>query len=250
MMTTYFWMLCEGVFLWVLLTRAPGEEEESLGRLFVLGWAGPLLVTIPYAVYRAKYEDDHCWMDPGYSVIFLSLPAILVIALNMFFLFNVIRILKSKLEFQTRVLGRGSIRSGSSSSSSSGRNTLRSARAIIILVPIFGLHFILLPVRPEKGSSLEYAYDILSSVSTSTQGLAVSILLCFTNHEVISKVKRTFDNIWLKSTLRSEAVQMKVKIYVQFYFSVCLYIIIKGTVFSSKRHTAEVRSSPSKQQQF
>ena len=30
MMTTYFWMLCEGVFLWVLLARSPGEEEESL----------------------------------------------------------------------------------------------------------------------------------------------------------------------------------------------------------------------------
>ena len=218
MMTTYFWMLCEGVFLWVLLTRAPGEEEESLGRLFVLGWAGPLLVTTPYAVYRAKYEDDHCWMDPGHSVIFLSLPAILVIALNMFFLFNVIRILKSKLEFQTRVLGRGSIRSGSSSGSSSGRNTLRSARAIMILVPIFGLHFILLPVRPEKGSSLEYAYDILSSVSTSTQGLAVSILLCFTNHEVITKVKRTFVNIWLKFNLRHEAFQMEVNVqYISHY---------------------------------
>ena len=89
-------------------------------------------------------------------------------------------------------------------------------------MPIFGLHFILLPVRPEKGSSLEYAYDILSSVSTSTQGLAVSILLCFTNHEVISKVKRTFDNIWLKFNLRHEAVQMEVNVKFIYHYAYIL----------------------------
>ena len=216
MMTTYFWMLCEGVFLWVLLARSPGEEEESLARLCVLGWVGPLLVTLPYAIYRSQYEDDRCWMDPGHSVTFLSIPAITVIILNMFFLFNVIRILKSKLEFQTRVVLRGSIRSGSNISSnySSGRVTLRSVRAVIILVPIFGLHFILLPVRPGKDSIMEYAYEILSSVSTSTQGLAVSILLCFSNHEVISKVKRAFENCWSKFIIKSDSVQTEVKISV------------------------------------
>ena len=52
MMTTYFWMLCEGVFLWVLLARSLGQGEESLVRLCLLGWAAPLLVILPYVTYR------------------------------------------------------------------------------------------------------------------------------------------------------------------------------------------------------
>ena len=40
-------------------------------------------------------------MDPGYSNIFLSIPTIIVIILNIFFLCNVIKVLKSKLQFQS-----------------------------------------------------------------------------------------------------------------------------------------------------
>ena len=38
--------------------------------------------------------------------------------------------------------------------------TLKSAKAVCILVPIFGLHFLLMPMRPEHGSHLEYAYEV------------------------------------------------------------------------------------------
>ena len=30
----------------------------------------------------------------------------------------------------------------------------------MILIPIFGIHFLLLPMRPLKGSSLEYPYEV------------------------------------------------------------------------------------------
>ena len=50
-----------------------------------------------------------------------------------------------------------------------------------------------------QGASLEYAYEILSSLSTSTQGLAVSVLLCFSNHEVVAKLRQSARNIALYS---------------------------------------------------
>ena len=49
-----------------------------------------------------------------------------------------------------------------------------------------------------QGASLEYAYEILSSLSTSTQGLAVSVL-CFSNHEVVAKLRQSARNIALYS---------------------------------------------------
>ena len=31
---------------------------------------------------------------------------------------------------------------------------------VLILIPIFGVHFLLLPIRPAEGSSLEYTYEV------------------------------------------------------------------------------------------
>ncbi len=47
---------------------------------------------------------------------------------------------------------------------------LVSDLCVLLAVPILGVYFLLTPVRPETGSSLEYAYEILSAVSSSFQG--------------------------------------------------------------------------------
>ena len=48
-------------------------------------------------------------------------------------------------------------------------STLKAARAALMLIPILGIHFILLPIRPEQGSTLEYVYEVVSAVSSSYQ---------------------------------------------------------------------------------
>ena len=52
MMTTYFWMLGEGIFLWIILVRPFAEEEATVAGLCILGWVTPALVTLPYIGYR------------------------------------------------------------------------------------------------------------------------------------------------------------------------------------------------------
>ena len=191
MMTTYCWMLAEGAFLRMILVKTFIEEEKLLIFSCILGWIMPIFIILPYVIYRLQYENELCWMDPGNSIIFLAVPAILVFILNIFFLCNVIQVLQSKLQFET--VYNSAQRGGSGiSTGSTTAITLKSARAVIILIPIFGLHFLLLPVRPTRGSSLEYGYEVISSLSTSTQGFTVSILLCFSNSEIISKMKKYF----------------------------------------------------------
>ena len=46
-----------------------------------------------------------------------------------------------------------------------------------------------MPMRPESGSTLEYVYEVVSSTVTSTQGLAVSFLLCLCNNDVVRQIK-------------------------------------------------------------
>ena len=179
MLSTYFWMLCEGTFLRLIAVRTFIKEEFWLSCLLVLGWLVPAGAIVPYVVYRYYYENELCWMDPGQSIIFLAVPVITVIIINIFFLGSVVRVLRHQLRFGNNFNRRNDV-------------NFKSARAVLILIPIFGLHFLLMPMRPEPGSTLEYVYEVVSSVTTSSQGMAVSFLLCFFNNEVVQQIKTTF----------------------------------------------------------
>ena len=179
MLTTYFWMLCEGIFLRMFLVNTIIRFEDSfVWFLAIIGWIFPCLSLIPYVWFRTHYENELCWMDPGRSIIFLAVPAISAITINIFCLCNVIKVIQKKFIFEQKFT----------------RNkpdiSLKSARAVLILIPIFGVHFLLFPMRPEPGSNLEYVYEVFSCISTSTQGLSVSFLLCFCNNDISSKMKR------------------------------------------------------------
>ena len=117
------------------------------------------------------------------STLFLAVPVVAIMTLNICFLIQVMRILKSKLETEPALAG------------SSLHITLKSAKAVLMLIPIFGLQFLLLPVRPGEGSSLEYLYQIFSSISTSTQGITVSVLLCFSNKEIQTNIQRALRSV-------------------------------------------------------
>ena len=201
MMSTYSWMLCEATFLRMILVNTFVDEERYAKTLFFIGWLLPVMVILPYMLYRLNYENEKCWMDLGSSVFFLAVPVILIFAINITFLCNVIRILQSKLQFQSSFTG---------SSRGPLISALKSTKAVFILIPIFGQQFLLLPVRPSKGSPLEYLYQIVSCLSTSTQGIAVSILLCFSNHEIITKLRRSAAGLKDQIELRmSRKVNMK-----------------------------------------
>lgn len=48
-------------------------------------------------------------------------------------------------------------------------STMKAARAALMLVPILGLHFMLLPMRPDEGSPLQKVYQVVSAITSSFQ---------------------------------------------------------------------------------
>ena len=54
-------------------------------------------------------------------------------------------------------------------------------RAAMFLIPILGINFLLLPIRPAGGSSFEYFYDIVSTIFSSFQGAFTIPILCFSH---------------------------------------------------------------------
>ena len=156
-----------------------------------------------------------CWSDFGSTNWFLAAPVIIIISLNIVFLSNVIRMLRSKLTADTP-----SHNARRSTKYRINQTTMKQAKAAIFLIPILGINYLLLPIRPEPGTTSEHfeqLYDFLSSFSSSFQGFFVSFLLCFTNSEVINLVKKrwnqfsvsrnlsfSFSNLYIPGVSRSE----------------------------------------------
>ena len=90
----------------------------------------------------------------------------------------------------------------------------------MFLIPILGINFLLLPIRPAGGSSFEYFYDIVSTIFSSFQGafntnsmfftlifvisgVLVSCLLCFLNGQVRPIMKSKLLSIFSTSHQRT-----------------------------------------------
>ena len=112
----------------------------------MLGWLAPIMLILPYAAYRHTYEDSHCWMDLGESNWFLGIPVVFNLILNIGFLINVIRILKTKVT--------NSSQHNTDQDNRDNKAAMKQARAILFLVPILGLNFLLVPIRPAANSAL------------------------------------------------------------------------------------------------
>uniref|UniRef100_A0A2C9JLH9 G-protein coupled receptors family 2 profile 2 domain-containing protein n=1 Tax=Biomphalaria glabrata TaxID=6526 RepID=A0A2C9JLH9_BIOGL len=77
-----------------------------------------------------------------------------------------------------------------------------AAKAILILVPLFGLQFLLMPVRPEYGTVYFQIYQHFMSLITSLQGAMLSCIFCFFNGEVRSLLRRKWQEQWIMSDKR------------------------------------------------
>ena len=195
LLSTYCWMLCEAVFLIMILLKTVLEEESLLTKLSLFGWGAPIMMMVPYIKYRLEYEDTNCWMQKGTSDIFLYIPVLIIILLNFITLAIVVKIIKSSTTFQQHHRQRSSANSDPRSPSGSEAPRLvtpglrQASRAVLMLTPVFGLHLLLLPVSPDPDSAWEKVHAVISALSTSTQGTVVSCILCFANKEVMAKLK-------------------------------------------------------------
>ncbi|XP_063840874.1 calcitonin gene-related peptide type 1 receptor-like isoform X2 [Scylla paramamosain] len=181
LVSNYFWMFCEGLYLHTLLVVAFVAEDRIMKWFFLLGWGIPAVLITFYAIFRgiSKEHNKHCWMSEGPYNHILNVPVVLSMLLNLFFLINIVRVLVTKLR---------AVNTGPDTHS-----TRKAVRATLILIPLLGLHYILVPFRPPEGSPGHGVYLIVSAVAASFQGLGVSLLFCFFNGEVLGIFKKKWN---------------------------------------------------------
>ncbi|XP_067125554.1 calcitonin gene-related peptide type 1 receptor-like [Centruroides vittatus] len=177
LVSNYFWMFCEGLYLHTLLVVAFLSEGNLMKWFYLLGWGAPALLIIAYAATRTSFPEQtlHCWIEESIYMWIISGPVCVSMTLNFIFLVNIVRVLVTKLR---------------AVNSPDAHQTRKAVRATLILIPLLGLHYVVTPFRPEPRSHGEAVYETISAVVSSFQGLFVALLFCFFNGEIITLLRR------------------------------------------------------------
>ncbi|XP_035709923.1 calcitonin gene-related peptide type 1 receptor isoform X2 [Folsomia candida] len=206
LIANYLWMFCEGFYLHTLLVFAfIRSDSELLRGFYVFGWLGPIIPISAYAglrIYDSHEDLAPCWtMDSKWSLV-LAVPVVMSLGLNLGFLCNILRVLITKLNDSQRSFNNVTRRNSSIIAPDSQYSLKKAVRATLILIPLLGLHYLLIPIRPAKGTNWEAIYDIVAACSSSLQGLCVSVLFCFCNSEVLLVFRR---KIWSRFSRDDDA---------------------------------------------
>ncbi|XP_043939823.1 calcitonin gene-related peptide type 1 receptor-like isoform X2 [Protopterus annectens] len=170
-----FWMLCEGIYLHTLIIVAVFIEKQQLRWYYLLGWLFPLAPAIILALARTLYYNDNCWISVHTHLNYIIHgPIYVALVVNLFFLLNIMRVLIIKLKVTHQA---------------ETSTYAKAARATLILVPLLGIHYVIMPWIPNDHTA-RTVYDYVSHITSSYQGLLVSTIFCFFNGEVQAAVKR------------------------------------------------------------
>lgn len=176
-MSNYFWLFIEGLYLFTLLVETFFPERRYFYWYTIIGWGTPLICVTIWAVLRLHFDDQGCWEMNNNVALWWVIkgPVIASIMINFVLFVGIIIILVQKL--QSPDIG------GNESSI-----YLRLARSTLLLIPLFGIHYTVFAFSPENVSKRERLVFELGL--GSFQGFVVAILYCFLNGEVQSEIKR------------------------------------------------------------
>ncbi|XP_012876194.1 PREDICTED: secretin receptor isoform X2 [Dipodomys ordii] len=168
-MANYAWLLVEGLYLHTLLAISFFSEKKCLQGFVTLGWGSP-------AIFVALWAITRCWDINANATIWWVIrgPVILSILINFIFFINILRILMRKLRTQET---RGS----------EMNQYKRLAKSTLLLIPLFGIHYIVFAFSPEDAMEVQLFFELALG---SFQGLVVAILYCFLNSEVQLEVQK------------------------------------------------------------
>uniref|UniRef100_A0A8C3RU21 Vasoactive intestinal peptide receptor 2 n=1 Tax=Chelydra serpentina TaxID=8475 RepID=A0A8C3RU21_CHESE len=163
-MANFYWLLVEGIYLHILLVVIFSPNRHFTVYLLI-GWG-------------------NCWDTNDHSGPWwvIRLPILISMIVNFILFISIIRILLQKL--------RSPDVGGNDQS-----QYKRLAKSTLLLIPLFGVHYMVFAVFPIRISN---HYQIIFELCLgSFQGLVVAVLYCFLNSEVQGELKRKWRSLCL-----------------------------------------------------
>ncbi|KAF6718475.1 Vasoactive intestinal polypeptide receptor [Oryzias melastigma] len=190
-MASYFWLLVEGLYLHALLAVSFFSERKYFWWYIVIGWGVPTIFICAWVITKAYLDHPGCWetIDDNLWWI-IRIPISLSILVNFLLFICIIRILLQKMNCPD--IGRRESNQYS-----------RLAKSTLLLIPLFGVNYILFAYIPENMHvQVRMVFDL---VLGSFQGFVVAVLYCFLNGEVQSEIKRKWRRWMLQRFLGTDA---------------------------------------------
>lgn len=183
LVTNFFWMLVEGLYLYILVVKTFSIELVKFYVYALIGWGLPAIFVTTWALVKAYYahsnRDDilmnnSCtWQSKDHYDYIFQCPIILVLIINIFFLCQIMWVLITKLRAATSV---------------ESKQYWKAAKALLVLIPLLGITYVVVIVTPTENTA-KAVFTYLQAALLSTQGLTVAILYCFLNGEVRNSIR-------------------------------------------------------------
>ncbi|XP_059174458.1 calcitonin gene-related peptide type 1 receptor-like [Physella acuta] len=182
--SNFSWMLCEGLYLHIIMAHALRTGKKLIKCLVIGGWGVPFLFNVVYGAVRASTPSslDRCWITDDHTLWIVSGPIAASILVNIGILINLVRLLMTKLR-----------------QIPDANQSRKAAKATLILVPLFGLHYLVLPLMPPADTLMHTVYLHIMALLFSLQGALVSIIFCLCNGEVRTLIRRKWQQHRLMS---------------------------------------------------
>ncbi|XP_050841522.1 vasoactive intestinal polypeptide receptor 1-like isoform X1 [Serinus canaria] len=169
-LANFYWLLVEGLYLQTLLLLTFTCDRSYTWGYVLMGWGVPMVTVGVWVLTRLQYDNHGCWDD--YSSVYwwvIKAPILLAIFVNFLIFLNVTRMLAQKIRCPDL-------------SRTHKQQYMRLTKSTLLLIPLFGVHYVVFALFPEHvGVDARLYFEL---VLGSYQGFLVALLYCFLNGEV------------------------------------------------------------------
>ncbi|XP_040155304.1 diuretic hormone receptor-like isoform X2 [Anopheles arabiensis] len=177
-LTNFFWMLVEGLYLYMLVVETFSGDNLRFNMYAAIGWGGPAIFVILWAIAKGitlsgqgkadTLEIECSWMRESVVDWIFQGPVCAVLIINLVFLIRIMWVLITKLRSANTV---------------ETRQYRKASKALLVLIPLLGITYLVVLAAPAEGVVSDI-FAIARALLLSTQGLSVSLFYCFLNSEV------------------------------------------------------------------
>ncbi|XP_016127427.1 corticotropin-releasing factor receptor 1-like [Sinocyclocheilus grahami] len=176
--TNFFWMFGEGCYLHTAIVLTYSTDKLRKWMFICIGWCIPFPIIVAWAIGKLYYDNEKCWFGKRagiYTDYIYQGPMILVLLINFIFLFNIVRILMTKLRAST---------------TSETIQYRKAVKATLVLLPLLGITYMLFFVNPGEDEISQIVFIYFNSFLESFQTRLLFLSLGCYHHLYISDSHR------------------------------------------------------------